>query len=66
MELSRDAVVEIIASFVAVIAFVALILVIGTNYGGKALSEQGALALVGSIFAFVVLMALVGIALERR
>ncbi|WP_435197564.1 DUF7472 family protein [Natronomonas sp. EA1] len=66
MELSRDAVVEIIASFVAVTAFVALILVIGTTYGGENLTQQGALALVGSIAVFVVLMAIVGVALERR
>lgn len=61
MEVDREMVREIAVSFAAVGVFVAVIVAIGATYwNGTDLDEQGALALVGSILLFVVVMTGVG------
>lgn len=66
MELERDTVREIIVSTAAVVLFVAAVVVIGATYTKESLSSQGALALVGTIIAFVLLMGVVGFWLSRQ
>jgi hypothetical protein len=60
MELERETVREIIVSVLAVGAFVATVIAIGTIYNGDGLSNQGALALVGAIAAFILGMGAIG------
>lgn len=69
MNIERDTVVEIVVSVTAVVLFTLAILVIGgmyynTNTGG--FSQQGAIALVGSIAGFIVLMLFVSYILAGR
>lgn len=67
MQLSRETALEITVSFAAVAVFVAVIVGIGLTYGGSAgFSSQGAVALIGAIAAFVVLMSAVGYFLAGR
>lgn len=67
MDVEREMVVEIAASAAAVGLFVAVIVGIGTAYGGGAdLTNQGAIALVVAITGFVLVMALVGYFLAGR
>ncbi|WP_338726763.1 hypothetical protein [Haladaptatus sp. DJG-WS-42] len=66
MELERDTVREIVVSTLAVVLFVAAVVVIGATYTKDSLSSQGALALVGTIVAFVLLMGVVGFWLSRQ
>jgi hypothetical protein len=65
MQLERETLVEIGVSLVAVALFVAVVAYIGGTYGGNDLSTQGATLLVASVVGFVLLMTVVGIALER-
>jgi uncharacterized oligopeptide transporter (OPT) family protein len=66
MELERETLVEIGVSVVAVVLFVAAVAYVGATYGGSNLSHQGATLLVGAVVGFVLLMTLVGVALDRQ
>jgi uncharacterized membrane protein YcjF (UPF0283 family) len=66
MELEQDTVREIVVSTLAVVLFVAAVVVIGATYTKETLSSQGALALVGTIVAFVILMGGIGVWLSRQ
>lgn len=61
MDIERETVREIVVSLGAVAFFVVVIVAIGATYwNGTSLSEVGGLALVGSIFLFVIVMTVVG------
>jgi sorbitol-specific phosphotransferase system component IIBC len=65
MELERETVREAVVSFVAVAAFVAVVVYIGMTYGGTGdFSADGALALLGAIVGFILLMFGVGLLLS--
>lgn len=64
--MEEDTVVEIVVSVVAVLVFVAAVVVVGTSFGVDGLSRTGALALVGVVFGFVLLMTAVGYFLAGR
>lgn len=64
--MEEDTVVEIAVSGVAVLLFVAAVVAIGTSFGADGLTEAGALALVGVVFGFVVLMTVFGYFLAGR
>lgn len=69
MDIERETVVEIAVSVAAVGLFVLLIVAVGVSYGIDApggFSDTGALALVGAILLFVLVMAGVGVALDRQ
>lgn len=66
MQLERETLVEIGVSVVAVVLFVVVVAYVGATYGGKELTDQGATLLVGAVVGFVLLMTLVGVALERQ
>ena len=67
MPLDRETVTQIVLSFVAVVLFIAGSLFVSTNYGANGtLTEQGGVALVATIGAFVVVMLAAGLYLERR
>jgi hypothetical protein len=67
MEIARETVVEIAVSLVATVVFVAAVVFIGMNYGGRGgFGSEGALALLGAIVAFVLLMFGVGIFLSDQ
>jgi NADH:ubiquinone oxidoreductase subunit 6 (subunit J) len=63
MVVEREAVVEILVSVGAVGAFVGVIVLIGQTFNESGLSGDGALALIGAIVGFILLMAVVGIGL---
>ena len=63
MVLDQETVVEIVVSLGAVGLFVALIVYIGLLFNTEGLSETGAFALVGAIVAFILAMAVIGVAL---
>ncbi len=66
MASDRETVLEIAVSTVTVGLFIAVIIGIGATFNDGGLSQQGALALIGSIAGFVVLMTLVAVFLARR
>jgi peptidoglycan/LPS O-acetylase OafA/YrhL len=67
MSLDRETVTQIVLSFVAVLLFIVGSLFVSTNYGSNGnLTEQGGVALVVTIGAFVVVMLAAGLYLERR
>lgn len=66
MASDRETVLEIAVSTVTVGLFIAVIIGIGSTFNDGGLSQQGALALIGSIAGFVVLMTLVAVFLARR
>jgi hypothetical protein len=66
MELDAEARRQIVLAVGAVGFFIALIVAIGTAFSGEALATTGALALVGAIALFVLVMGVVGIYLARR
>jgi hypothetical protein len=67
MQIERETVVEIAVSLVTVVVFVAAVVFIGMSYGGPGeFSTDGALALVGAIVAFILLMFGVGFFLSGR
>lgn len=63
MDVDRDTLVEIAVSVGAVGLFVAVIVTIGSVYNNSGLSEDGAIALVGAIVLFVIVMSAVGVGL---
>jgi hypothetical protein len=69
MELDGETVRQILVSGLAVVAFVAALVVVGQTYGingGSAISATGGLVLVGLLGAFIIIMTLVGLWLERQ
>ncbi|MEF8791209.1 MAG: hypothetical protein V5A61_13880 [Haloarculaceae archaeon] len=66
MEIERETMVEIAVSVGAVVLFVALIVGIGVTYGGRGLSAQGGVALLGAMAGFVLLMSVIGYFLAGR
>ena len=67
MSLDRETVTQIVLSFVAVLLFIAGSIFVSTNYGANGdLTEQGGVALVATIGAFIVVMLAAGLYLERR
>jgi hypothetical protein len=69
MELDRGTVRQILIAGLTVVAFVGALVAVGQTYGtngGSTISATGGLALVGLLAAFIVLMALVGLWLERQ
>lgn len=66
MDVERETVVEIAVSVGSVGLFVLLIVSVGVLFGTDGgFTETGALALVGAIVVFVLVMAGVGVALDR-
>lgn len=68
MNIERDTVVEIVVSVAAVVLFTLAILVVGSMYytDTNGFSQPGAIALVGSIAGFIVLMLFVSYILAGR
>ncbi|ACV47123.1 MULTISPECIES: DUF7472 family protein [Halomicrobium] len=67
MSLDRETVTQIALSAVAVLLFIAGTIVVSTNYGANGdLTQEGGIALVAAIAAFVVVMLAAGLFLERR
>ena len=67
MSLDRETVTQIVLSFVAVLLFIAGSIFVSTNFGRNGdLTEQGGVALVATIGAFIVVMLAAGLYLERR
>lgn len=66
MELDAEARRQIVLAVGAVGFFIALIVAIGAAFSGEALATTGALALVGAIALFVLVMGVVGVYLARR
>ena len=67
MQIARETVVEIAVSLVTVVVFVAAVVAIGMNYGGRGgFGPEGAVALLGAIVGFIVLMFAVGFFLSGR
>jgi hypothetical protein len=65
LSVPRETLVEGVAGAGSVLVFVVAVVVIGTLYDGRGLSATGALALVGAIAGFILLMAAVGVFLSR-
>lgn len=66
MNMERDTVVEIAVSTTAVVLFTVAMVIIGSLYYTKGFSPSGAVALVGSIGGFIVLMLAVSYFLAGR
>jgi hypothetical protein len=69
MELDEETVRQILVAGLAVAAFVAGLFFVGQTYGtngGSTVSATGGVALVGLLGGFIVVMALVGLWLERQ
>lgn len=64
--MDRETIVEAAVSTVAVLVFVAAVIVVGTTYGNDDLSSAGGLAIVATIVGFILVMLVVGILLDRR
>jgi len=67
MEIERETLVEIVTSAGAVLLFVVVLFVIGVLFGTNGgFSQSGALALVGAIVGFILLMSGVAFFLSTR
>jgi polyferredoxin len=66
MELDQDTRREILVGTGSVALFIALLVGVGTTYGDNGLTEMGALAVVGVIVVFVLVMTLVGYWMSRQ
>lgn len=66
MNLERDTAVEIAVSVAAVVLFMIAMVIVGNQYYTNGFSPSGAIALVGAIGGFVVLMLLVSYYLADR
>lgn len=64
--MDRETIVEAAISTVAVLLFVAAVVVVGITYDGDDLTSAGGIAIVATIVGFVLVMAVVGIVLDRR
>lgn len=65
MEIDAELRRQITVSLLAAVVFVAGLVAIGVTFDGSSLPESGAIALVGLLTGFVLLMALVGAYLIR-
>jgi len=66
MAIERETLIEVAVSLLAVGGFIVAVLLVGEISGGGSLSGQGALALVGLIAAFIVVMTAAGYWLSGR
>lgn len=66
MDVERETMIEIAVSVLAVGLFVVAIVAIGNATGGQQPTSAGGLALVGAVFLFILVMAGIGLFLERR
>lgn len=66
MATERETVLEIAVSVVSVGLFIAVIVGIGSAYNSDGLTSEGALALIGAIGGFVLLMSVVAYFLAGR
>ncbi|WP_435176894.1 DUF7472 family protein [Halorussus sp. AFM4] len=66
MEIDKETRREILVGVVSVAVFVALLMGVGATYSDDGLTQTGALAVVGVIAAFVVLMSGVGYWMARQ
>ena len=66
MNIERDTMVEITVSTTAVVLFTIAIIVVGSQYYTNGFSPPGAIALVGTVAGFVVLMLIVSYFLAGR
>lgn len=66
MEVDAEMRRKIVASTAAVLVFVAALVVVGTTFNADGLSETGGYALIGTLVLFVIIMALVGLFLDRE
>ncbi len=64
--MEEDTVVEIAVAVVAALVFVGAVVAVSAVFGVDGLNETGALALVGVVFGFIVLMTGVGFFLAGR
>jgi hypothetical protein len=65
MEFDAEARRQLVLAVAAVGSFIVLIVGIGATFPGEAFATTGALALVGAIALFVLVMGLVGVYLAR-
>ncbi|MFB6127138.1 MAG: hypothetical protein ABEJ79_07600 [Halolamina sp.] len=65
MEIDAEMRRKVVASLAAVLTFVAAVLTVGASFNSEGLTATGGYALVGAIGLFVVLMAGVGVVLDR-
>ncbi|MES3160842.1 MAG: hypothetical protein PPP55_04635 [Halorubrum sp.] len=66
MEIDAELRRQILVSMLAAAIFLAGLVAIGVTFDGSTLPEDGALALIGLLTGFVLLMALVGVYLMRN
>ncbi|MFC6754838.1 DUF7472 family protein [Halorubrum tibetense] len=66
MEIDAELRRQIVVSLLAAAVFLAGLVAIGVTFDGSTLPEDGAVALVGLLTGFVLLMALVGLYLMRN
>lgn len=66
MEVDREMMIEIAVAVVAVGAFIIALVLIGIQFNEHGLSDQGGLAIIGAIVAFIFLMTGVGYWLSSR
>lgn len=67
MEIDAELRRQIVVSVSAGLVFLAAVMVIGTTFdGGDELPEEGALAIVGLLVGFILLMAIIGFFLNSR
>ncbi|PSQ31185.1 hypothetical protein BRD20_01780 [Halobacteriales archaeon SW_8_65_20] len=66
MELDRETVIEAGISAVAVLLFVAALMIVGGANGRQNLTAVGAKSMLAVLFGFILLMTLVGVFLNRR
>ena len=66
MELDRETVVEAGVSAVAVLLFVAALVVVGSANGRENLTAVGGKEMLAVLFGFIFLMTIIGVFLDRR
>ena len=66
MELDRETVIEAGISAVAVLLFVAALMVVGGANGQQNLTAAGAKSMLAVLFGFILLMTFIGVFLNRR
>lgn len=66
MALDRSTKVQIGAGTASIVVFVALVVMVGTQNGPQGLEPSGGLAMVGVLVAFVIFLAVLGLALSDQ
>jgi polyferredoxin len=67
MEIERETIVQVVISAIAFVTFIAAAVFVASTYSADgALSQQGGVALVGTIGLFVVVMLGAGLWMERQ